>query len=82
MPSFAAQQCLFRAYDIRGSRQHFTTDFIQALGKAFAQLYSATDCNPTAAPAKACLRSCSTRRHRVRTCRTDAHSFRGFADRC
>ncbi|MGB3161345.1 MAG: hypothetical protein WBA84_08880, partial [Carnobacterium sp.] len=55
MPSFAAQQCLFRAYDIRGSRQHFTTDFIQALGKAFAQLYSATNCNPTAAPAKACL---------------------------
>lgn len=55
MPSFAAQQCLFRAYDIRGSRQHFTTDFIQALGKAFAQLYSVADCNSTAAPAKACL---------------------------
>ncbi|WP_201502963.1 phosphomannomutase/phosphoglucomutase [Psychrobacter cibarius] len=55
MPSFAAQQCLFRAYDIRGSRQHFTTDFIQALGKTFAQLYSAADCNPTADPVKACL---------------------------
>lgn len=55
MPSFAAQQCLFRAYDIRGSRQHFTTDFIQALGKAFAQLYSVADCNSTAAPVKACL---------------------------
>ena len=41
MPSFAAQQSLFRAYDIRGSRQHFTTDFIQALGSAFAHLYSA-----------------------------------------
>ncbi|MBH0087011.1 phosphomannomutase [Psychrobacter sp. SCQQ22] len=40
MPSFAAQQSLFRAYDIRGSRQHFTTDFIQALGHAFANLYS------------------------------------------
>ena len=55
MPSFAAQQCLFRAYDIRGSRQHFTTDFIQALGKAFAQLYSVADCNSTAAPVKASL---------------------------
>ena len=55
MPSFAAQQCLFRAYDIRGSRQHFTTDFIQALGKAFAQLYSTADCNSTAAPVKVCL---------------------------
>ena len=39
MPSFAAQQSLFRAYDIRGSRQHFTNDFIQALGHAFAHLY-------------------------------------------
>ncbi|MGO1855909.1 MAG: phosphomannomutase [Psychrobacter sp.] len=39
MPSFAAQQCLFRAYDIRGSRQHFTTAFVQALGNAFAHLY-------------------------------------------
>ena len=55
MPSFAAQQCLFRAYDIRGSRQHFTTDFILALGKAFSHLYSATDCDSTAAPANACL---------------------------
>ena len=39
MPFFAAQHSLFRAYDIRGSRQHFTTDFIQALGYAFAHLY-------------------------------------------
>ena len=39
MPFFAAQHSLFRAYDIRGSRQHFTTDFIKALGHAFAHLY-------------------------------------------
>lgn len=39
MPSFAAQQSLFRAYDIRGSRQHFTDGFIHALGHAFAHLY-------------------------------------------
>ncbi|WP_201532466.1 MULTISPECIES: phosphomannomutase [unclassified Psychrobacter] len=39
MPFFAAQHSLFRAYDIRGSRQHFTDDFIQALGYAFAHLY-------------------------------------------
>jgi len=65
MPSFAAQQCLFRAYDIRGSRQHFTTDFIQALGKAFAQLYSVADCNSTAAPAKACLPKPSIDRKRT-----------------
>ncbi len=39
MPSFATQQSLFRAYDIRGSRQHFTNDFIHALGHAFAYLY-------------------------------------------
>lgn len=43
MPSFAAQQCLFRAYDIRGSRQHFTTDFVYALGTAFAHLYRAAN---------------------------------------
>ena len=65
MPSFAAQQCLFRAYDIRGSRQHFTTDFIQALGKAFAQLYSAADCNSTAAPVKVCLPKPSIDRKRT-----------------
>lgn len=41
MPSFAAQQSLFRAYDIRGSRQHFTSGFIHALGHAFAHLYQA-----------------------------------------
>ncbi|WAI88494.1 Phosphomannomutase/phosphoglucomutase [Psychrobacter sp. SC65A.3] len=39
MPFFAAQHSLFRAYDIRGSRQHFTTDFVQALGYALAHLY-------------------------------------------
>lgn len=39
MPSFAAQHSLFRAYDIRGSRQQFTNDFIHALGYAFAHLY-------------------------------------------
>lgn len=39
MPSFAAQHSLFRAYDIRGSRQHFTHDFIHALGHVFAHLY-------------------------------------------
>lgn len=43
MPSFAAQQCLFRAYDIRGSRQHFTTDFVYAVGNAFAHLYRAAN---------------------------------------
>lgn len=32
---------MFRAYDIRGSRQYFTTEFIQALGHAFAHRYSA-----------------------------------------
>src|SRR5690606_25036857 len=41
MPSFAAQQSLFRAYDIRGSRQQFTNDFIHSLGHAFAHLYQA-----------------------------------------
>src|SRR5690606_13732312 len=41
MPSFAAQHFLFRAYDIRGSRQHFTDDFIHTLGNAFAYLYQA-----------------------------------------
>lgn len=41
MPSFAAQHSLFRAYDIRGSRQLFTDDFIHTLGNAFAYLYQA-----------------------------------------
>ncbi|MGE6392635.1 phosphomannomutase [Psychrobacter pacificensis] len=41
MPSFAAQQSLFRAYDIRGTNTHFTDEFVQALGHRFAQLYSA-----------------------------------------
>jgi phosphomannomutase len=39
MPSFAAQQSLFRAYDIRGTNKHFTNEFVQALGHRFAQLY-------------------------------------------
>ncbi len=39
MPFFAAQHSLFRAYDIRGSRQYFNDDFVQALGYAFAHLY-------------------------------------------
>ena len=39
MPYFAKQHSLFRAYDIRGSRQYFTDDFVQALGYAFAHLY-------------------------------------------
>ena len=41
MPSFAAQHSLFRAYDIRGARHYFTTDFIYAAGETFAQLYHA-----------------------------------------
>jgi phosphomannomutase len=40
MPFFAAQQSLFRAYDIRGSHQYFTDEFIQALGHAFGHLYT------------------------------------------
>lgn len=39
MPTFSAQLPLFRAYDIRGDRQYFTPEFIQALGVAFAHLY-------------------------------------------
>ena len=39
MPFFAAQRSLFRAYDIRGSRLHFTDAFVHALGLAFAHLY-------------------------------------------
>ncbi|MGE6330832.1 phosphomannomutase [Psychrobacter pacificensis] len=41
MPSFAAQQSLFRAYDIRGTNRYFTDAFVQALAHSFAQLYSA-----------------------------------------
>ena len=52
MPSFATQQFLFRAYDIRGSRQHFTPDFIDALGSAFAHLYNATPYYPKDIPSK------------------------------
>ncbi|WP_114700715.1 phosphohexomutase domain-containing protein [Psychrobacter proteolyticus] len=47
MPPFAAQQSLFRAYDIRGANQYFTSSFIQALGRAFATLYNAQDSQPT-----------------------------------
>lgn len=36
---FAAQQALFRAYDIRGARQYFTIDFTAVLGEVFADLY-------------------------------------------
>jgi len=43
MPSFAAQHFLFRAYDIRGSHQYFTNEFVQALGYAFANLYNSQD---------------------------------------
>ena len=39
MPSFTAQRTLFRAYDIRGARQYFTSDFIHALAHAFQELY-------------------------------------------
>lgn len=41
MPTFAAQQSLFRAYDIRGSHKLFTPDFVDALGNTFAHLYTA-----------------------------------------
>jgi phosphomannomutase / phosphoglucomutase len=47
MPPFAAQQSLFRAYDIRGTNQYFTSSFIQALGDAFAVLYNVQDSQPT-----------------------------------
>jgi len=43
MSSFAAQHSLFRAYDIRGSHQYFTDEFVQALGYAFAHLYNSQD---------------------------------------
>ena len=41
LPSFVAQQVLFRAYDIRGSRNYFTNNFVIALAKVFAHLYNA-----------------------------------------
>ena len=43
MPSFAAQRSLFRAYDIRGARQHFTSSFVHALAQAFCVLYQTAD---------------------------------------
>ena len=46
MPFFAAQHSLFRAYDIRGSRQYFNDDFVQALGYAFAHLYNVPNQSP------------------------------------
>ncbi|WP_227679820.1 phosphomannomutase [Psychrobacter frigidicola] len=45
IPPFAAQQSLFRAYDIRGDRRYFTSKFIQALGEAFADLYKSQKVN-------------------------------------
>jgi len=47
MPPFAAQQSLFRAYDIRGTSQYFTSNFVETLGDAFAALYNAPDSQPT-----------------------------------
>jgi len=47
MPPFAAQQSLFRAYDIRGANQYFTSNFVETLGDAFATLYNAQDSEPT-----------------------------------
>lgn len=44
MTHFSAQQSLFRAYDVRGARQLFTTEFVQALGESFAQLYQMQSC--------------------------------------
>lgn len=37
--TFTAQQSLFRAYDIRGKCQYFTSAFIAVLGEVFAKLY-------------------------------------------
>ena len=52
MPDFSAQHALFRAYDIRGARQHFSAPFVQALGYAFARLYLSAkkDPNPVVQP--------------------------------
>jgi len=47
MLPFAAQQSLFRAYDIRGANQYFTSSFIKALGDTFAVLYNAQDSQTT-----------------------------------
>jgi len=48
MPFFAAQQSLFRAYDIRGDEQYFTPNFVQALGEAFVRLYQRYHTKPEA----------------------------------
>lgn len=47
MTHFSAQQSLFRAYDVRGARQLFTSEFVHALGEAFAQLYQWQSCGNT-----------------------------------
>lgn len=50
MTAFTDQHVLFRAYDIRGARQLFTSTFVHALGNAFARLYLASNqilCNQT-----------------------------------
>ena len=72
MPSFAAQQSLFRAYDIRGPRQHFTTDFIQALGHAFAHLYQTADHRGTSADTDALA---NVDRSNISQSNTDQHSI-------
>lgn len=38
---FLQQHCLFKAYDIRGHYDKFTTHFVQALSNAFVRLYQA-----------------------------------------
>ncbi|MBO1516709.1 phosphomannomutase [Psychrobacter halodurans] len=72
MPSFAAQQSLFRAYDIRGPRQHFTTDFIQALGHAFAHLYQTAEYRDTSADIDALA---NVERSNISQSNTDQHSI-------
>ena len=44
MTAFADQHSLFRAYDIRGAQHYFNPEFVQALGNAFANLYTAQSC--------------------------------------
>ncbi|MGP5541925.1 phosphomannomutase [Psychrobacter celer] len=72
MPSFAAQQSLFRAYDIRGPRQHFTTDFIQALGHAFAYLYQTAEYRGTSADTDVLA---NVDRSNISQSNTDQHSI-------
>lgn len=42
---FAAQQSLFRAYDIRGAEHYFSAKFVHALGAAFVRLFKAQNHN-------------------------------------